>query len=230
MKMRTGPRASKTRRIRRWALVGAAILAVTVLSVDRGSKAASSVPAPEEISHRISTAMAAARVASAAVQLRLYVHKPVTPPPDCIFAAALRVEQGRPLVVLGERSPGATCAIVERRALQPLFKGLEPLEVFLGRFELSVLDHKLVDGDRYYRIQGIARDPKGDPHGFIAWIDYDRGVIPEGTINYAWGDMDTRQTYDRINDALVLTRQVLYSPHYNVSLELLYSHFAFAPQ
>ena len=50
----------------------------------------------------------------------------------------------------------------------------------------------------------IGHDPKGDPHGFIAWVDYGRGVIPEGTVNYAWGDMDTKQTYARIIDVLLL--------------------------
>jgi hypothetical protein len=211
-------------------LVWAAVLTVTAFSPNRISSAASPIPNPEEIVQRVSTARAATRVVSADLELRLHVHKPVTQPPDCSFSGTLRVEQGHPTIQLGQRPPGVTCAIVERRGLQPLFKSLEPLETFFARFELSVLDQKLVDNDHYYRVQGKAHDPKGDPHGLMAWIDYDRGVIPEGTINYAWGDMDTKQTYDRMNDALVLTRQVLYSPHYNASLEIVYRNFGFAPK
>jgi hypothetical protein len=153
----------------------------------------------------------------------------VTQPPNCTFTGTLRVEQGRPVIQVGQRSAGATCAIAEHRGLEPLFKSLEPLETFFARFDLSVLDQKLADNDQYYQVQGKSRDPKGDPHGFIAWVDYDRGTISEGIINYAWGEMDTKQTYDRINDALVLTRQLLYAPHYDASLEIAYSHFGFAP-
>ncbi len=156
-------------RTRRWAAVWATILTLTLLGVDHGAGGASSVPTPGEIIHRVLMARAAARVASADVQLRLYVHKPVLPPPDCTFAGTLRVEQGRPIIRLGERSPAAICAIVERRGLGPLFKSLEPLETFFARFELSVLDQELVDNNQYYRIQGTAHDPNGDPHGFIAW-------------------------------------------------------------
>lgn len=216
--------------IARWTLVWAALVMAIAFSADRVSTAASPGPAPEEITDRVSAAHAAARVASADVNLTLYVHKPLTQPPDCTFTGKLRVEQGRWIIRLGQRSAGATCAITEHRGLEPLFRSLEPLEIFFARFDLSVVDQKLVDDDRYYRVQGKARDPKGDPHGFIAWIDYDRGIIPEGTVNYAWGDMDTTQTYDRIAGALVLTRQVLYARGYDASLEVVYSNFGFAPQ
>ena len=161
----------------------AALLTVASIGADHGWSAASPVPAPAEIINRVVAAWAAARVLSADVGLSLHVDKPVTQQPDCTFAGTLRVEQGRPMVQLGQRSPGATCAIVESRGLGPLFISLEPLETFFARFDLSVLAQKLVDDNHYYLVQGTARDPKGDPHGFIAWIDYDRGVIPEGTVN-----------------------------------------------
>jgi hypothetical protein len=206
-----------------------ALIAITFST--RCALGASSSPDPAELVHRVTTTTwAANHVVSADVRLRLYVHKPVSSqPPDCTFSGKLRMEQGAPIVRLGQRSPGATCAIVEQRGLAPLFKSLEPLEDFFARFDLSVVDQKLVGNEQYYRVQGRAHDPKGDPHAFIAWIDYDRGVVPEGTINYAWGDMETRQTYERTNNAPVLTRQVLYSPHYNASLELVYTNFEFAP-
>lgn len=186
-------------RTHRWAAVWATILTLTLLDVDHGAGGASSVPTPAEITDRVVAARAAARVVSADVELRLHVHKHVTQSPDCTFTAALRFEQGRPIIQLKQRSPGVTCAIVERQGLGPLFRSLEPLEAFFARFDLSVIDQKLVCG-----------------------------VIPEGTVNYAWGDMETTQTYDRLNNALALTRQVLYSPRYDASLELVYSDFGFA--
>jgi hypothetical protein len=208
----------------------ATAVVATVLSAHPVLGAPSSTPEPADIVHRVTATWAASHVVSADVGMGLYVHKPVSSqPPDCTFSGKLHVEQGAPIVQLGQRSPGSTCKIVEQRALGPLFKSLEPLENFFARFDLTVVDQKLVENDQYYRVQGRSRDPKGDPHGLIAWIDYDRGTVPEGTVNYAWGDMDTRQTYDRVNNALVLTRQVLHSPHYNASLELMYSNFQFTP-
>jgi len=216
--------------MRRWVLVWFVLLMAAMYGADYGSPAAAGTPTAEEITQRVAQTRAAARVASADVKLKLFVRKSTTQPPDCTFGGTMRVEEGRPIVQLATRSPGTTCAIVERRALGPLFKSLEPLETFFARFELSVLNQKHPANDQYYRVQGKARDPKGDPKGFLAWMDYGRGTIVEGTINYAWGDMDTTQTYDRINNALVLTQQVLYSPKYNTWLELTYSNFGFAPK
>jgi len=206
-----------------------AVVAI-VCSTHRVLGAPSSMPDTADIVHRVMSTWSASHIVSADVGMRLYVHKPVSSqPPDCTFSGKLHMEQGAPIVQLGQRSPGSTCKIVEQRALGPLFKSLEPLENFFARFDLTVVDQNLVENDQYYRVQGRSHDPKGDPHGLIAWIDYDRGTVPEGTINYAWGDMDTQQTYDRVTNALVLTRQVLHSPHYNASLELVYSNFGFTP-
>lgn len=227
-----GSSATKMRvpAISKCALVCGAILIGAFFSGESGVKAASPVPAAGEITQRVVTARAATHVASADVALRLYVKKPLTEPPNCTFAGSLRMEQGRPNIQLAQRSPGVTCSMAENRGIKPLFNSLEPLEAAFARFDLTVLDQKLVGNDHYYRVQGKARDPKGDPDGFVAWVDYDLGTIPEATINYSWGDMEATQTYGRVNKALVLTRQVLFSPKYGASLELIYSNFQFAPQ
>ena len=207
----------------------ALILAGPLPGARRGVRAASSAPTPEEIARRVVTARSDARLASADMALALYPHTPGSKPPSCTFTATLRVDQGRPIVQLDTRSSDTKCGMVESRGLRPLFRSLEPLDTFVAKYQLSVIDQKVVDGRAHYRVKGVAEDPKGDPRGFAAWVDYDRGTIPENTLNYSWADMDTTQTYDRLNNAFVLTQQVLFVKRYDVSLQITYSNFKFNP-
>jgi hypothetical protein len=120
--------------------------------------------------------------------------------------------------------------MAESRGLRPLFSDLEPLDTFVAKFQLSVIDQKVVDGRTFYHVKGVARDPKVDPRAFVAWVDYDHGTIPEDTLNYSWADMYETQTYDRLNNAFVLKQQVLFVKRYNVSLRITYSNFQFNPR
>jgi hypothetical protein len=176
---------------------------------------------------RVAAAQAAAGVASADVELKLRVHKAATEPPDCLFTGTLRVAQGHSTLQILQRSAGSTCALANKYAGRLFDNSEEPLESFLARFEFTLIDQKLVGDDHYYLIQGTARDPNGNPHALKAWIDDDRAIIPEGTISYAWGNIDTRQTYTRLNNAWILTRQFLYTPRFDASLEIEYRNFTF---
>lgn len=187
---------------------------------------AAAAPAPEDLVRHVVAAFAAAGVVSADAELRLRVHKAATQPPDCVFTGVLRVEQGQQTLRIQQRSAGVTCAAVDRYALGRLFEGQEPLESFLARFDFTVLGQKLVDDEHYYLLQGTARDPKGNPHRLTVWIDDDRGLVPDGTISYAWGDIDTQQTYARLNDAWILTRQFLFARRFDASLEINYRNFS----
>ena len=209
-------------------LVGIAlVLAGPLPGARRGVRAASSAPTPAEIVQRVVNARSDARLASADMAIAMYSHMPGPKPPLCTFTATLRVDRGRPIVQLGTRSPGLQCAMAESRGLRPLFSDLEPLDMFVAKYQLSVIDQKVVNGRTYYHVKGIARDHKRDPRGFVAWVDYDRGIIPENTLNYSWADMDTTQTYDRLNNAFVLAQEVLFVKRYNVSLKITYSNFRF---
>lgn len=210
-----------------WAV---SVLAAVPFAACRGVRAASPGPTVAEIAQRVLAVREASRVASADVHITVYVDKPVTGRPNCTFAATMHVDQGRSIIQLGQRPLGLTCVIVERRGLRPLFKSVEPLEAFFAGFSLSVVGQKTDGAEQYYLIQGRARDPKGDPRGFTALIDYTRGVIVGGTTDYAWGDMRITQTYARIHGAWVLTEQVLFAPRYNATVKIVYRHFRFAPQ
>src|SRR5215472_17965651 len=97
-------------------LLWAAAIVGIVFSTPRVFGAPSSIPDPAEIVHRVTTTWGASHIVSADVGMRLYVHKPVSSePPDCTFSGKLHVDQGAPIVQLGQRSPGSTCKIVEQR-------------------------------------------------------------------------------------------------------------------
>ncbi len=213
---------------RRGALVWALTLLAGCLGMQAAPRAVAAVPAAEDIVRRVVAAQAAAAVSSADVQLRLRIHKNPTDPPDCVFNGTLRVEQGRQIVQVQPQSAGVACTLVNRYALGRLFEASEPLESFLARFDFSVLGEKLVDAAHWYLVQGTSRDPQGNPHRLTLWIDDARGVVPQGTISYAWGDIDTQQTYTRLNHAWILTRQLLAARRFDASLELEYRNFVVA--
>jgi hypothetical protein len=85
-----------------------------------------------------------------------------------------------------------------------------------------------VGSDHYYLLEGKARDPKNNPRSMMGWIDYDHGLITEGTLEYDWGTVDTEQRYTRVNGAWVLAYQVLRSARFDATLEIIYSNFRFA--
>lgn len=203
-----------------------------LLALGAGVQAApgapAATPAAGDIIRHVVAAQAAAAVSSADVQLRLRIHKGPAEPPDCVFNGTLRVEQGRQIVQVQQQSAGVVCALANRYALGRLFEASEPLESFLARFDFSVTGEKLVDGGPWYLVQGTSRDPQGNPHRLALWIDDARGTVPEGTISYAWGDIDTQQTYTRLNNAWILTRQLLAARRFDASLELEYRNFVFA--
>lgn len=191
--------------------------------------AAAAVPTPEEIIRRVLTANAnTPDIASADVLFRVRFRKPVTAPPDCEFQGLLHFEGGRHAVEIERRSPGLTCWIVNSLVIGRLFEGSEPVETFLSRFEFEVLGEKLVEAGHFYLVLGRARVPGTNPRGLIGWVDYDRGLVTEGTVRYPWGDLDTQQHYTQLSGAWVLTYQYLYTERWSASMEVFYRNFKFA--
>ncbi|HXQ22027.1 MAG TPA: hypothetical protein VN812_10180, partial [Candidatus Acidoferrales bacterium] len=66
-----------------------------------------------------------------------------------------------------------------------------------------------------------------DPQWMIGWVDYDRGLVVDGTIRYAWGDVNTAQEYGLVAGVWVLVHQELDVPRFSASLEISYSDFRF---
>ena len=208
----------------------AAVAATVVLMVAvglPGERAAAQVPSPDEIIARVSEASASiSGIADAA--FKLWIKKPVTERPNCVFSGTLRLDQGRQTLTVEERTAGTFCWAVNQYVVGRLFEASEPVGTFLSRFDITVLGQKLVDDDRYYLVQGKARDPKNNPRGLIAWIDYDRGLVIDGTLQYGWGTIDAEQRYSLINGVWVLTEQVLHSAKFDATLDASYSNFRFA--
>ena len=207
------------------AVATAAALMVALLLLTE--RTAAQPPPPEEVLSRVSAASGSISGIADAV-FKLWIEKPVTGRPNCVFSGTLRLDQGRQTLTVGEVTAGTFCGAINQYVVGRLFESSEPVGAFLSRFDLTVLGEKLVDDDRYYLVQGKARDPKNNPRELIVWIDYDRGLVIDGTLQYAWGRMDIEQRYSLMNGIWVLTEQVLHSTRFDASLKAEYSNFRFA--
>lgn len=191
---------------------------------------AGAAPSAHELLHRVLTVnVDTPEVTSADVVFKLRVKKPLAESPDCEFSGTMQLQGGHQSVRIGQHTTGLLCWAVNQYVLGQLFEGAEPMENFLNRFEFHVLGEKLVGTDHYYLVQGRARDPKNNPRSMIGWIDYERGLVTNGTLEYTWGTIDTEQRYARVNGAWVLAYQYLYSGRFDATLEISYTNFRFAP-
>ena len=202
-----------------------ASIAVLMLATSAGA-----APSAREILHRVFTANSATPdITAADVAFKLRVKKPPSDPPDCEFNGTMQLQGGHQSVKIGQRTSGLLCWAVNQYVLGQLFEASEPMENFLNRFDFRVLGEKLVGEEHYYLIQGRAKDPNNkNPGSMVGWINYDRGLITDGRLEYAWGAIDTEQQYARVNGAWVLTHQLLHSSRFEATLEIAYSNFRFA--
>ncbi|HLW61592.1 MAG TPA: hypothetical protein VKV57_16950 [bacterium] len=215
----------------RQALLASAFGLISVtLSLPAGM-AAPPAPSAEQVLHRMLLMIAGIpRVVSADAEFRLRVGKALSAPPDCVFHGTVKVVRAHPTVRIGGRTVGLLCWIADRYVIGRGFEATERLESFLSRFKFDVLGEKIVEHDRYYLVEGQAKDPRNDPRAMIGWIDFDQGLLAEGTVRYFWGSIDTKQRYTRMQRIWMLTYQYLYSPRFNASMEILYSHILFSSQ
>ena len=190
---------------------------------------ASGAPSADEIIRRVvTTAAAVPDGASADALFKLRVHKPLNADPDCVFDGTMQIEGGQQSVRIGTRSTGLVCWAVNKYIIGQLFGAREPLQSFLARFDFTVLGEKVVENDHYYLVEGRARDPENNPNGLVGWIDFDRGLLTDGTLKYTWGTVDSEQRYEQLNGAWVLTYQLLQTSRYDATLEIEYTNFRFA--
>ncbi len=214
-----------------WGRWGRVVLAAVVVAVCAAAAAVAQEPTAEDIINRVLTANAhALAVASADVTFNFRLNKPVTERPDCQFTGTVRLEHGHNTVTISQRTYGLTCWVLNKVVIGRLFAGTEPADQFLSRFDYTVLGEKIEDGRPFYLIRGTARDPKANPHGLVGWIDYERGLVTEGTLQYNWGSIDSTERYEQIEGAWVLVYQYLATTRFGASLEAEYSSFQFAPR
>lgn len=204
--------------------MSAITMAVLFLATTAGA-----VPSAHDIVHRVLTANAdTPDVTAADVVFKLRVKKALADPPDCEFNGTMQLQGGKQTLRVGQRTAGLLCWAVNQYVLGQLFEASEPMENFLNRFDFHVLGEKLVGTEHHYLVQGKARNPNNNPRSMIGWVDYERGLITEGALEYNWGTVETEQRYTRTNGAWVLTYQLLHSSRFDATLEILYSNIRFA--
>lgn len=207
-------------------------LAVTVCILQAGPVPAggAAVPTPDQILNRVLAAQAhAPATASADAALKLRIHKPVAAAPDCEFRGTLQIEGGRQTLTVNQGGSSAMCWVANRMAVGQLFVSSQPLEAVLAQFNFQVTGEREVDGRRYYLVQGTARNPSDNVKSLTAWVDYDRGLVTSGTVEYGWGRLDAEQRFTRMNETWILTHQYLYTPKFDASLEIDYTNFRLGP-
>jgi hypothetical protein len=206
----------------------ASVLAV-VVAVFLPATAVGAAPSAHDVVHRVLTANGdTPNVTSADVLFKLRVKKTLSDPPDCEFNGSVELSGGRQSLRMGHRTAGLLCWAVNQYVLGKLFEASEPMESFIGRFEFQVLGEKLVGSDHYYLVQGKSRDPNNNPRSLIGWVDYERGLITDGRLEYSWGTVETQQRYTRASGAWVLAYQLLRSSRFDATLEISYGNFRFA--
>ncbi len=202
-----------------------AAIAMLVLPVSAGA-----APSARDILHRVLTVNSGSPdVASADVTFKLRIKKSLSEHPDCEFNGTMQLVDGHQTVKIGQRTTGLLCWAVDKYVLGQLFEASEPMESFLNRFDYSVLGEKLVDEEHYYLIQGKAKDPNNkNPGAMVGWINYERGLITDGRLDYSWGTVETEQRYARVSGSWVLAHQLIHSNRFGATLEVVYSNFRFA--
>jgi hypothetical protein len=190
--------------------------------------AAFEVPSAEKIFQRVfATDEHVSGVISADAVVEFRVKKSLSDPPDCVLNGITRLEKGHQTVTIKPGAAGTLCWVA-KYALGSGFDVREALEDTLPLLDLTVLALKLVGRNHYYLIEGRARDPKTQLRSLIVWVDYERGLLTEGTLVYPWGSIEVEQEYASLNGGWVVTRQYIYTSRFNASLEISYRNFHIA--
>lgn len=212
--------------VRRTSTLQAVALFLACVAIPLPAAAASfEVPSPIGIFQRVfaMSARVPAEISADAV-VKFRVKKSLSDPPDCVFKGITRVDRGHQIVEVTEGAPGTLCWVA-KLALGQGFDVRKDLEEVLPLLDLTVLGLKLAGHDHYYLIEGRARDPKMQLRRLIVWVDYERGLLTEGTLVYTWGSLDVSQDYMPLNGAWVVTRQYIYTSRFDASLEVSYKNF-----
>jgi hypothetical protein len=186
-----------------------------------------SFPPPEDVIDRVLAAARHVDLTSVTMVINFRIGRPATAPPACVFQGVLHVSPYRTELVLTQWTPNLLCWTIERYVLRRLFEDRDHVDTLLPSFRFEVTGEKFVDGHPYYLVYGRALTPKNDPQWMIGWVDYDRGLVVDGTIRYAWGEVNCVQEYGVVAGVWVLVHQDLDVPRFHASLEISYSGFHF---
>jgi hypothetical protein len=204
------------------------VLAAAIATLALASPAGAA-PSARDILHRVITVNTGSPdIASADVRFKLRVKRALSEPPDCEFNGTMQLQGGHQSVKIGQRTSGLLCWAVDKYVLGQLFEASEPMANFLNRFDFAVLGEKVVGEEHYYLIQGKAKDPNNkNPGSMTGWVNYERGLVTDGRLDYSWGTVETEQRYSRVNGSWVLAYQLVHASRFEATLEIAYSNFRF---
>ncbi len=203
------------------------VLMVIVLAAPPLSAGALSFPTAQEVIDRVRATVRHTDLASTNMVIKFRFGKPVAAPPDCVFQGVLDIWPDRLALTVNQWTPTPMCWLIERYVLGRLLEDRDRADSLLPLFRFEVIGEKLVDGRVHYLVYGRALARETDPQWLIGWVDYDRGLVTDGTVRYSWGEVNSVQEYGLVASAWIPEHQYLDIPRFRASLEIFYSGFRF---
>lgn len=208
-------------------LMGGLGMALMVVLVSAMPSGALSFPTGQEVIDRVLTTVRHTDLTSVDMVIKFRIGKPVTEAPECVFEGVLHISPDHLALAMDQWTPRPLCWVIERFGLGRLFEDRDRADSLLTLFRFEVIGAKLVDGRPHYLVYGRALTGATDPQWMIGWVDYDRGLVTDGTVRYASGEVTSVQEYGLVAGSWVPVHQYLYIPRFSASLEISYSGFRF---
>ncbi|HXX38249.1 MAG TPA: hypothetical protein VEP50_08875 [bacterium] len=207
--------------------VGVAVAGVLMLVVPRQPLDALTFPTAAAVIDRVLSAVRADRT-SANVRIEFRIGRR-TGTPECVFRGRLVVWPDRSALMIREWTPTPVCWVIDHFALARVLSDRDHADALLPRFRFEVIGEKLVEGRPHYLVYGHALTSETEPHWMIGWVDYERGVVTEGTLRYGWGEIDTAQEYAQTAGAWFPVRQRVEIPRFGAFLDITYDDIRVFP-
>lgn len=166
-------------------------------------------------------------VTSADILIQFCVGEPMAGPPQCVFRGALYIRPDRSSLTLAQWTSAPICWVIQKYVLGRLLEDRDHADSLLPLFRFEVIGEKLVDGHPHYLVYGRALTPKTDPQWMMGWVDFDRGLVTDGTVRYRWGEVDSAQEYGLVAGTWVPIDQDIVVPRFGAALEISYGGFRF---
>jgi hypothetical protein len=186
-----------------------------------------SIPSAQDLVDRVLAAARRLDVSSVQVTVALRLGEGRADPPACRFHGVLEIWPTRSALTLREWTARPLCWVIAHYVLGRLLEDRDRVDSLLPRFRFDVLGVRSVGGRLQYLVYGQARTPGAGPQWVSGWVEYERGLVLDGTAHYPWGEVSSTQEYAPLHGLWVPVRQVLEVPRFHASLEILYSDFRF---
>jgi hypothetical protein len=207
--------------------VCAGLAGIVLLARAPGATGAPSFPAAQEVIERVLATAHQTDLASANLLIKLRIEQPGAAPPACEFRGMLRVSPDRLNLTIEQWTGSPMCWLIERFVLTTLFRERDHAGSLLPLFRFEVIGEKLVDDRPYYLVYGRALARQTEPTWVMGWVDYDRGLVADGTAHYAWGDINSVQEYASMAGTWVIVHQRVDAPRLGADIDITYSDFRF---